>query len=92
MDNWGKEYLLISTLTQSVYNILVDILMIDVNVYCTTFKLKGAQIFAVSMGDLEFQITKEVKFEIDLKKVILKECYNLLDIFLKKQSNIFPLY
>lgn len=66
--------------------------MISVDIYRVACKLKKAQVFAVSMRDLEYQAKKEAKPEINLKNIIQKEYYDLLDLFIKKNSDIFLPY
>ena len=44
--------------------------MIDTDAYLKACKLKGAQVFSVSMRDLEYQAEKEVKPETNLKSVV----------------------
>lgn len=66
--------------------------MINVDVYRVAYKLKKAQVFAVSMRDLEYQAKKKAKPEIDLKNIIQKDYHDLLDLFIKKNSDIFLPY
>lgn len=40
------------------------------NAYCTSCKLKRAQVFFISMKDLEYQAKKETRPETSLKTVI----------------------
>lgn len=86
-DNSGIKNLLILILTSILDTKKVSIAIIDIDAYCAIYKLKRAQVFAMSIKDLEYQVEKEAKPETDLKNVILKEYYNFLDIFLKKDSN-----
>lgn len=53
--------------------------------------LKRAQIFAILIKDLKFQVIKKAKLETNLKNIILKKYYNLLDVFSKKDLDI-PLF
>ena len=66
--------------------------MIDTDAYCTTCRLKKAQVFAVSMRDLEYQAEKEAKPEIDLRTVVPAEYHDLLDVFSKKTSDTLSPY
>lgn len=70
----------------------VEITMINADIYYAVCKLIKAQIFAVSMRDLEYQIEKKVKPETDLRIFILEKYYNLLDVFFKKSFNMLPPY
>ena len=87
MDNLSKENLPISTFIPIHDKSVVDIVIIGADIYHAAYMLKGAQVFAVSMRDLEFQIGKEAKREIDPKSVVLDEYYDLLDVFSKKDSD-----
>lgn len=66
---------------------IVDVAIINVDTYYAACNLKEAQVFAVSMKDLEFQATKEARPETDPKCVVLKEYYDFLDVFSKKDSD-----
>ena len=70
LNNLDKIDLLISILTLTLDISVVNVAMIGANAYYATCKLKQAQVFAASMRDLEFQIAKEAKLEIDPKSVI----------------------
>ena len=50
----GIEGLPIPTRTSILGTKEVDIVMIGADAYCTACKLKGAQIFAISIRDLEY--------------------------------------
>lgn len=84
-----KENLLISTLISTHNKSIVNVILIDVDAYCTAYKLKRAQVFAISMKELEFQATKEAKLETDLKSVIPEKYHDFLDIFSKKDLDTF---
>ena len=66
--------------------------MIDVNTYRMAYKLKKAQVFAISMRDLEYQAEKKAKLETNPRSVVLEEYHNLLDVFSKKNSNTLSLH
>ena len=87
MDNLGKEDLPISIPIPTLDKSLVDVAMIDADAYRAICNLKRAQVFAISMRDLEFQVAKEAKPETDPKSVVPEEYHNLLDVFLKKDSD-----
>ena len=70
----------------------IDIIMIGGDTYCTACFLKEAQVFAVSMRDIQYQAEKEDRAETNLKSVVLQEYHNFLDFFLKKNSDILPPY
>lgn len=86
-DNSNIVYLPISTYI-SILNIEIDIATIDVDTYLITCKLNITNIFAISMRDLEYQATKKVRLETNLKSVILKEYYDFLNVFSKKNFDI----
>ena len=50
----------------------VDIAMIGINAYHAVCKLYGAQVFIISIRDLEYQAQKEIRPETDPKNVIPK--------------------
>ena len=68
------------------------IAIIDANAYYLACYLKKAQIFAISIRDLEFQSKKETRPETNPKTIILKKYYNFLYVFLKKNLNILLFY
>ena len=70
----------------------VDIAMICANTYCAPCHLKKAQVFAVSLKDLQYQAKKEARAEIDPKSVVLEEHHDFLDVFSKKNSDILSPY
>lgn len=70
----------------------VNIAMIDANTYHAACYWKRAQVFAVSLKDLQYQIKKEAKAENNPKSIILEDYHNFLDIFSKKNSNILLSY
>lgn len=70
----------------------INIVIISANAYCVICKLKKAQVFAISMRNLEQQSEKKAKKETNPKSIILKECYNLLDVFPIKEFDTFLFY
>lgn len=44
------------------------------------------------MKNIQYQVMKKVRNKTDPKNIILEKYYNYLDIFLKKDSNIFFSY
>lgn len=84
LDNLGKENLTILVFTLILNTNVVDIAIIDTNIYYLVYKLKRAQVFAVLIKNLKFQVAKEVKPETDPKSIVLKKYHNLLDMFSKK--------
>ncbi len=44
--------------------------MIDADAYCIACHLKGTQVFAVSMREIQYQAEKEVRAETNLKSVV----------------------
>ena len=58
--------------------------MIGIDAYCTAYKLKKAQVFAVSMKDLEYHAEKEVRPETNPRNIVLEEYHAFPDVFSKK--------
>ena len=48
----------------------IDIAMIGVDTYCAACHLKRAQVFAISMRDIQYQAEKEARAETDPKSVV----------------------
>ena len=48
----------------------VDVAIIDTDAYHVAYRLKKAQVFAVSMRDLEYQAEKKTRPETDLRTVV----------------------
>ena len=67
----------------------IDIAMIGADAYCIACHLKGAQVFAVLMRDIQYQAEKEARAETDPKSVVPQEYHNFLDVFSKKNSDTF---
>ena len=70
----------------------IDIAMIGADAYRAACHLKGAQVFAVSMRDIQYQAEKEARAETDPKSVVPQEYHNFLDVFSKKDSDTLPPY
>ena len=70
----------------------IDIAMICADAYRAACRLKKAQVFAISMRDIQYQAEKEAKAETDPKSIIPQEYHNLLDVFSKKDSDTLPLH
>ncbi len=68
----------------------VDVAMIGADVYRAACSLKGAQVFAVFMRDLEYQAEKEAKLETNPRTIVPAEYHDLLDVFFKKNSDTLP--
>ena len=47
---------------------------------------------AVSMSDIQYQVEKEVRAEINLRSVVSQEYYNFLNVFSKKDSDTLLLH
>ena len=48
----------------------IDIAMIGANTYCIACRLKEAQMFAVSIKNIQYQAEKDARAEINAKSVI----------------------
>ncbi len=70
----------------------VDVIMIGVDAYYAACRLKRAQVFAISMRDLEYQAKKEARPKTDSKSIVPEEYHDLLDVFSKKNSNTLFLH
>ena len=70
----------------------IDIAMIGADAYRTACRLKGAQVFALSMRDIQYQAEKEARAETDLKSVVPHKYHDFLDVFSKKDSDILSLH
>ena len=92
LNNFNKELLLmpipeIKKLSPKTENINID--MIGANAYCAAYCLKRAQVFAISIKNIQYQAKKKTRIETDLKSVVLKKYHNFFNIFLKKKSDTF---
>ena len=90
LDNSVKKDLPIPSQTSTLGTKKIDVAMIDVDAYYAACRLKEAQVFAVSMRNLEYQAEKEAKSETELRTVVPAEYHDLLDIFSKKNSDTLP--
>lgn len=66
--------------------------MINVDTYYIACCLKSAQIFAISMKNIQYQAKKEFRAEINSKNVIPKKYHNFLNVFSKKYLDTFLLH
>ena len=64
--------------------------MIGADAYCAACHLKRAQVFAVSMRDIQYQAEKEARAGTNSKSVVPQEYHDFLDVFSKKNSNTLP--
>ena len=62
----------------------IDIAMIGIDAYCAAYYLKKAQVFALSMRDIQYQAEKDARAENNPKSVIPYKYHDFLDIFPKK--------
>ena len=92
MDNLDKKNLLISSPMLILDKGVVDVAIIDTDTYYTVCILKNAQVFAVSMRELEFQEAKKAKPKSDPKHIVAEEYHNFWDVFSKKYSDTLPFY
>ena len=73
MDSSNKKELLVpipATKTSKLKADDIDIAMIGVDAYCQACRLKEAQVFAITMSDIQYQVEKEVRAETNSKSVI----------------------
>ncbi len=90
LDNSGKKDIPIPPRTPPLSTKKVDVAMIGADAYCTACRLKGVQVFAISMRDLEYQAEKEARPETDPRSVVPEEYHDLLNVFPKKDSDTLP--
>ena len=63
----------------------IDIAIIGADAYCVACRLKRAQIFALSMKDIQYQVEKEARAETNPRSIVPQEYHDFLDIFSKKR-------
>ena len=72
----------------------LNLAFIDVALFMHLARLKKqkAEIFAISMQDIEYQLNKETKLPTDPKTVVPEEYHDFLDVFSKDISDTLRLY
>ena len=70
----------------------IDIVMIGKDAYYAVYPLKKAQVFALSLKNIQYQAEKKVSAETNPKSIIPKEYYDFLDVFSKKDLDNLLLY
>lgn len=80
-NKFAKKFLPISIFVLTPGKNIMNIPIIGINAYCTTCKLKKAQVFTLFIRDLKFQIGKKVKSETNLKNIIPEEYHDFLNMF-----------
>ena len=70
----------------------IDIAIIGADAYHAACRLKRAQMFAVSMKDIQYQAEKEARAETDPRSVVPEKYHDFLDVFSKKDSDTLLLY
>ena len=68
----------------------INIAMIDADAYYAACCLKRAQMFAVSVKDIQYQAEEEAEAETDSKSIVPQKYHNFLDVFLKKKFRYSP--
>lgn len=71
---------------------IINIAIINIDVYYIIHKLKRTQVFIISIKNLKDQEKKKSRSKIDLKSIIIEEYHNFLEIFFKKNLDILLLY
>lgn len=69
-----------------------DIAVIDVHYYHAANHLKSAQVFLLSMIDIQYQGEKEARVNIDPKNVVSQQYHNFVNVFSKKDFNTLTSY
>ena len=93
MENSDKKELpvLIPSTKTSKPNVKnINIAIIGADAYYAACHLKGAQVFTVSMKDIQYQAEKEARTECNPKSVVPQEYHAFLDVFPKKNLDTFP--
>lgn len=93
LDKYGKDGLPILTFEIQVFTLAtkqINVAIIDVDAYHVTCKLKRAEIFAISIRNLEYQVKNKARSETDMQTAIPAEYHDLLDIFFKNTFAILP--
>ena len=70
----------------------VDIVIIGADTYYLACRLKRAQVFAMSIRNLEYQAEKKPRPETDLRNIVLEEYHDFFDLFSKKNSDTLCLH
>ena len=70
----------------------IDIAIIGTYISFAVCHLKEAQIFVISMKNIQYQAKNKVRAEINSKSIIPKKYHDFLNIFLKKKSDILFLH
>ena len=66
--------------------------MIGADAYYAACWLKRAQVFIVSIKDIQYQAEKKTRVKTNPKNVILQKYHDFLNVFSKKNSDTLPLY
>ncbi len=70
----------------------IDIVMISANANYVACRLKEAQMFVISMRNIQYQAEKEVRTKTNPKNIVLQEYHDFLDVSSKKNSDTFSSY
>ena len=95
LESFDKKELPVSiptTKTSELKAKHIDVAMIGMDAYCAAYCLKRAQMFAVSMRDIQYQAEKEARAKTNPKSVVPQKYHNFLNVFSKKDSDTLPLY
>ena len=92
LNNSGKKEWPTLILVQVFGKDVEDVAIMGADAYHLACQLKGAQVFAISIKDLEFQAKKKARSEINPKTVVLEEYHDILDVFSKKNSDTLLSY
>ncbi len=65
----------------------INIAIIGADAYRAACRLKGAQVFAISMRDIQYQAETKARAETNTKSIVPQEYHDFLDIFSKKDSD-----
>ena len=95
MESSNKKELLVlilATKTSEPRAKDIDIAMIGIDTYCIAYYLKKAQMFVISMKNIQYQAEKEVKTKTNPKIVVAQESHDFLNVFSKKNSDTLLSY
>ena len=95
LKNSNKKELPVSILATKTLKLKtknINIAIIGANAYCIAYYLKRAQVFAISMRNIQYYAKKKVRAEINLKIDVFQEYHDFFDVFSKKNSDTLLLY
>lgn len=71
---------------------VINIIMIDIDIYCLTCKLRKALVFVIFIRNLEYQAKKRLNQKTDPKCLIPKKYQDFINVCSKKVLNFLFFY